>query len=108
MRARTTPPHPAAASRCGESFRAQLDLFGAPTSGDPLLGLAVSKTCRKCGDLVAILGPGKGPHSASLLCRSCGLHHSWVSRANYTLAKELTTKFGPPREPIVFPRRRRN
>jgi hypothetical protein len=76
--------HPlgATASRGGEIFHGQLDLFGAPNSADPLLGFAVKlpNTCSKCADLVAIVGPGKPPHSASLLCRSCGTHRGWISR----------------------------
>jgi hypothetical protein len=100
---RTTPPC-AAAFRCNEIFHTQLDLFGLPTSADPLLGLAVKlpNTCSKCADLVAIIGPGKPPHSASLLCRSCGLHRGWISRANYTFLNEIINKFGAPTEPIVF------
>jgi hypothetical protein len=100
---RTTPPC-AAAFRCDEIFHTQLDLFGPPTSADPLLGLAVKlpNTCSKCADLVAIIGPGKPPHSASLLCRSCGLHRGWVSRANYTFLNEVINEFGAPSEPIVL------
>ena len=106
----TTPPYAAAAFRCGEIFHAQLDLFGPPTSADPLLGLAVKlpNTCSKCADLVAIIGPGKPPHSASLLCRACGLHRGWVSRANYTFLNEVINKFGAPSEPIVFGTRSTN
>jgi hypothetical protein len=94
----------AAAYRCGETFHTQLDLFGPPISADPLLGLAVKlpTTCSKCADLVAIIGPGKPPHSASLLCRSCGLHRSWVSRANYTFLNEVINKSGAPSEPILL------
>ena len=71
---------------------------------DPLFGVAVKlpDTCSKCGDLVAIVGPGKPPHCASLLCRSCGLHRGWISRANYTFLNEVINKFGAPSEPIVF------
>jgi hypothetical protein len=104
---RTTPSYAAAAFRCGERFQAQVDLFGAPTSADPLLGLAVKlpNTCSKCGDPVAIIGPGKAPHSASLLCRSCDFHRGWLSRANCTFVTEVINKCGAPREPIVLPTR---
>jgi hypothetical protein len=73
-------------------------------AADPLAGLAVKlpDTCSNCGDLLAIVGPGKPPHCASLLCRSCGLHRSWISRANYTFLCEVINKFGAPSEPIVF------
>jgi hypothetical protein len=59
-------------------------------------------TCSKCGGLIAIVGPGKPPHSASLLCKSCGLHRGWISRANYSFLHEIINKFGAPTEPIVF------
>jgi hypothetical protein len=101
---RAAPYGTAAAFRCGEIFQAQLDLFGTPNSADPLSGLAVKLpvTCRKCADLVAIIGPGKPPHSASLLCRSCGLHRGWLSRANCTFLTEVINNGGAPREPIVL------
>jgi hypothetical protein len=86
------------------SLNVQPDLFGTAVPTDPLLGLAVKlpDTCSKCGDLVAIIGPGKPPHCASLLCQSCGLHRGWISRANYTFLNEVINKFGAPSEPIVF------
>ena len=104
MRARTTPPHPASASRCGESYHTQPDFCGPPPSADPLLGLAVKppKACRRCGGPVATVGAGKPPHSASLLCRSCGLHRGWVSRANCTFLTKAINNGGAPREPIVL------
>jgi hypothetical protein len=84
------------------SFNAQFDLFGmAATSANPLFGIAV-KLPSTCGDLVAIVGSGKPPHSASVLCRSCGLHRGWISRANYSFLSEIINKFGAPSEPIVF------
>jgi hypothetical protein len=71
---------------------------------EPLLGLRVKLpgTCAQCGAQVAIVGPGKTPHWRSLLCRSCGLHRGWLSRANYTFLREIISKFGAPSEPIVF------
>ena len=70
--------------------------------------MKLPNTCSKCADLVAIIGPGKPPHSASLLCRSCGLHRGWVSRANCTFLNEVINKFGAPSEPIVFRTRSTN
>jgi len=99
---------PAASShssaQSGSRCHAQFDLFGAPVSADPLSGFAVKlpDTCSKCGDLTGIVGPGKPPHAASLLCRSCGLHRGWISRANYSFLNEIINKFGAPSEPIVF------
>jgi hypothetical protein len=86
------------------SSRVQLDLFRDAALANPPLGLAVKlpDTCGKCGHLVAILGPGKPPHFASLLCRSCGMHRGSLSRATYTFLNEIINKFGTPNEPIVF------
>jgi hypothetical protein len=93
MRAPSVPP-----------LNAQFDLFDPATAAHPLTGLAVKlpDTCSKCGHLVAIIGPSKPPHFASLLCRSCGMHRGWLSRANYTFLNEIINKFGAPTEPIVF------
>jgi hypothetical protein len=84
--------------------QAQLDFFAATAPADPLFGIAVKlpDTCSKCGELVGVVGPGKPPHCASLLCRSCRLHRGWISRANYTFLNEIIKKFGAPSEPIVF------
>ena len=88
----------------GDVFHSQLDLFGPPTSSDPVLGLAMKlpSTCRHCGELVATVGPGKPPHSASVRCRSCRLHRGWLSRANYTFLNEAINTGGALREPIVL------
>jgi hypothetical protein len=85
-------------------LNAQPVFFDAATPADPLTGLAgkLPDTCRNCGDLIAIVRPGKPPHCASLLCRSCGMHRGWLSRANYTFLCEVINKFGAPTEPIVF------
>lgn len=106
---RATKSHAGSSPKRGErhrsvSFGAQLELFGTPISADPLSGFAVKlpDTCGKCTALVAIVGPGKPPHAASLLCRSCGHHRGWISRANYTFLREITNTFGAPTEPIVF------
>ena len=97
-------PHEARQRLTGNHRHAQLDLFGAAPPADPLLGIAVTlpDTCSKCADLVAIIGPGKPPHSASVLCRSCGLHRGWLSRANYTFLNEAINTGGALREPIVL------
>jgi hypothetical protein len=83
---------------------AQHHLLATIPPADPLTGLAVKlpDTCGKCGHLVASIGPGEPPHFASLLCRSCGMHRGWLSRANYTFLNAIINKFGAPIEPIVF------
>ena len=57
----------------------QLDLM----PDNPLFGLQVKierqKAC--CGD-IALIGHGKGPHYAELICASCGRHRGWLSKKN--------------------------
>jgi len=80
------------------------DTLESATTANPLIGLVVTlpDTCSTCGHLVAIVGPGKPPHFASLLCRSCEMHRGWVSHANCTFLNEIVNKFGKPNEPIVL------
>jgi hypothetical protein len=87
----------------------QFDMFAAtlaaPTT-DPLLGILVQlpDACGKCGDSVAVIGPGKGMHKASLSCNSCGFFRGWVSHAPYDFLAAITSKFGAPTTPIIIRR----
>lgn len=89
-------------------FRQQPDLFAtglAPTV-DPLIGLAVRlphDPCR-CGAVVAEIGPGKGPHLASLSCCACSAHRGWISHATHEFLTKIVNKFGCPDTPIVIQR----
>ena len=90
------------------AFQPQLDLFGPPAGAGaaPFVGLEVKPTsaCRQCGGSVAIVGPGVGPHCASLRCRSCDFHSGWLSRAHCTFLIEVINEAGvPPRQPIALP-----
>ena len=100
-------PFPASSGGVSQSvsFHPQLDLFGPSSSADPVLGLAVqpANACRHCDDAVAIVGPGKGPHAASMCCRSCGCHRGWLSRANHTFINNLIDAGEPLREPFILP-----
>jgi hypothetical protein len=61
----------------------------APKDSD-LIGVAVEmpNPC-KCGDDIAVTGPGAGPHIASVLCASCGKHRSWLSKAAADLIRSV-------------------
>jgi hypothetical protein len=102
---RAAPPHRATLyNERYPSFHVQLDLFNTAAPSDPLLGLTVKlpNTCSKCGDLLAIIGPGTPPHYASLHCRSCGVFRSWLSRVRCPYLAEVITDAGVPRKPIIL------
>jgi hypothetical protein len=77
----------------GENFPLQFNLPDPP-SPDRITGIAVrpSNVCRRCGDPVAIIGPGTPPHCASLHCRSCELHRGWLSRAHCAYLVEIVCR----------------
>jgi hypothetical protein len=80
----------------------QSDLF-APAQ--PLAGLEVRlpDPCR-CSGAIALLGPGAGPHRASLHCRECSTHRGWVSHTTYEFLCSVANKFGRPQRPITIRR----
>ena len=84
------------------------DLFRPPVTPlpprDRTYGLAVRppQPCR-CGCELAVIGKGKGPHIASLLCAECDTHRGWVSHATHKFLTEIVNRFGRPPEPIIIP-----
>lgn len=85
------------------------DLFSAPVtlgtaaSADPTgLGVKmVHRPCRSCGSTHFIIGPGKGPHLASVKCIECNQHSGWLSRGALAFIRMTIEKFGRPIEPIA-------
>jgi hypothetical protein len=92
----------AAVRDAGEGFPSQLDLAKPPPPTERLSGLAVQPQtiCRRCGDPVAIVGPGTPPHYASLRCRSCDVFRGWLPRAHGAYLTEVVAEAGVPRHPI--------
>ncbi len=87
----------------------QGDFFGAPKPppNNLLLGLSVRlpDVCSECGEVVALIGAGKGPHKASLSCNSCGHFRGWISAESYNFIAEIINKFGgAPTTPILIRR----
>jgi hypothetical protein len=79
----------------------QLDLFNPPT---PLLGLRVvrSESCPKCRSFTSVIGTGKPPHSASLICAVCHRFVAWLPKAEHDFINSVVTEFGRPTEPVVL------
>ena len=56
------------------------DLFGFEPPAEPgLLRVAMPTPCLNCTRNIATIGPGKGPHKASLRCSSCMRFRGWMS-----------------------------
>ena len=93
---------------------AQLDMFspaGAPTAVEPstdsnLVGLAItlSEPCPRCRGHDAVIGAGRGPHKASIMC-VCGRHLGWMSIATFNFTAEIVRRFGRPSTPISVTRK---
>jgi hypothetical protein len=85
----------------------QLDLFTSTATAppDPLIGglVELPDAC-KCGDTIALIGAGSGPHRASLRCPLCGAHRGWLARETHDFINEIIRKFGPLTAPIIIRR----
>jgi len=80
-----------------------LDLIDAPAPSDPLHGLlARLPTACGCSSELAVIGPGKAMHAASLRCADCEKHRGWVSQATHKSLTETINQFGRPTEPVIL------
>lgn len=89
----------------------QRDLFHQPVEPlprDRMHGLLVRtpRPCRRCSSELAVIGPGKGPHAASLTCAECETHRGWLSHEFHRFITEIVNESGRPTEPIVLLRGR--
>jgi len=68
---------------------------------DPLVGLKVNlpRQCQ-CGHDVVHVGPGRGPHRASLQCALCGRHCGWLSHKAAKFLADVIDRFGKPIAPV--------
>lgn len=80
----------------------QPDLFGPTPVAPDEVAVQLQTACR-CGDVVAVVGAGAGPHAASLRCQSCGRHCAWLARAHVAFINRVIERRGIPREPIALP-----
>ena len=82
-------------------------MFVAPSSTDAsLVGLAITlpERCPRCRGHSAVIGAGRGPHKASIMC-VCGRHLGWMSVPTFNFIAETVRQFGRPSEPICVNRK---
>ena len=83
------------------------DLFGAtPEPASPAIGMTVKldrdiDRRQPCHDNLAIIRPGKPPHSGELRCATCNAHRGWLPQTVLNFITETTWRFGAPTEPII-------
>jgi len=85
----------------------QIDMFGAPPVDETtLVGLAITlpEPCPRCSGYSAVIGRGRGPHKASIMC-VCGRHLGWISVPTCNFIAETIRQFGRPSEPICVNRK---
>ena len=70
-------------------------------NADPLVGIVVNlpRQCQ-CGHDVVHVGPGRGPHRASLQCALCGRHCGWLSHKTAPFLSAVIGRFGRPIAPV--------
>jgi hypothetical protein len=84
----------------------QLDISGALPVDGRLVGLAITlpEQCSRCSGHDAVIGAGRGPHKASIMC-VCGRHLGWMSIATFNFIAETIRQFGRPSAPISVNRK---
>ena len=80
----------------------QLDLFMEAESPEGI-EVYLPDPCQ-CSTCIALIGPGAGPHRASLHCRKCERHRGWLSSDSFEFITTIINKFGRPRSPIIIRR----
>jgi hypothetical protein len=82
----------------GAATSGQLDIFDA---ADPLVGIEVNlpRYC-PCGHNTLLVGPGRGPHRASLRCPRCGRDCGWLLDEIAKFICSVIKHFGRPTAPV--------
>jgi hypothetical protein len=85
----------------------QQELFNSTQS--PIIGLSVDLTedfggKRCCGNQIAEIHSGKGPHVGEFRCVRCGRHRGWLSKSTAEWIEQVIESFGRPTDPIKFRR----
>ena len=74
------------------------DLFGGelPAPQRVRLDRTIDQRSTCCGNNVAIVHVGKGPHAAELRCADCGAHRGWLPKAIADFLMATISQFGWP------------
>jgi hypothetical protein len=77
---------------------------GIPNPSNPTLRLTVvmSGACPKCRNRLAVIGPGKEPHTAKLTCTRCRHARGWLAKQEIDFINKIVSTFGRPTAPIVL------
>jgi hypothetical protein len=77
---------------------------GIPDPNNSGLGLTVvmSGACPKCRNRLAVTGPNKEPHTASLTCTRCRHARGWLAKQETDFINKIVNTFGRPTAPIVL------
>ena len=64
----------------------------------------IDKPCSACGGgvTVVVIGPGAGPHIASLHCAACDRHRGWLPKTIAEFLLEAISRFGRPSEVVTI------
>ena len=70
-------------------------------NADPLIGIEINlpRHC-PCGHDMFRIGPGRGPHRASLQCSRCQRHCGWLSNTIAKFLSDVIARFGRPIAPV--------
>ena len=74
------------------------DLFD---DANPLIGIEINlpRHC-PCGHDTLLIGPGRGPHRASLNCTRCRRQCGWLSNESAKFISSVIEHFGRPTTPV--------
>ena|SRR5262249_7306290 len=74
------------------------------TDANPIgLAITMPEPCPRCSGHDAVIGAGRGPHKASIMC-VCGRHLSWMSVLTFNFIAEVVRRFGQPNESVCVNR----
>jgi hypothetical protein len=66
------------------------------------LSRTIEVPCGECGETAVMIGPGVGPHVASLRCTCCDRHRGWLPKPAANFLDASVILFGRPVAPITI------
>jgi hypothetical protein len=65
------------------------------------LDRTIDQPCGVCGETAVMIGPGAGPHVASLRCICCDRHRGWLPKGAANFIDAAVVLFGRPVVPVT-------